>query len=191
MVPRQYCCRRLLFQNKAYKTIIFLLHNDHCSGKARKFFIYWKIFWVQLSFFVCLKFKMSGGEKNRRKMALKNYDKLNSISEGRERKYFLMAPHQKTPNTPSFTVLLGIEISLSVLKGNYIENLCHNIITDTRIISLAIYTILRVSLVVFNVFSSLLKYRKQVINLLHCTRWLWDDILTVLIVYPISAMEII
>jgi hypothetical protein len=71
-----------------------------------------------------------------------------------------MAPHQNqnknepAPNTPSFAVLLGINISLSVLKGNYFGNLCHNIITDTRIISPAIYSILRALLAVFMSFQA-------------------------------------
>ena len=69
-------------------------------------------------------------------MAVKHYDKLNSIKQ--RRKIFLNDPASKSPNTPSFTVLFEINISLSVLKGNYIENLYHNIITDTSIISFAI-----------------------------------------------------
>lgn len=43
--------------------------------------------------------------------------------------------HETRSNTPSFTIY-GINISLSELKGNYIENLCRNIITGIEIISL-------------------------------------------------------
>lgn len=86
-------------------------------------------------------------------MAMKNYDRLNSISDARN--ISLMASNQTAQTHPRLLVLLEINISLSELKGNYIGNLCHSIITDTRIIFLAVFirsSILRASFVVFNVF---------------------------------------
>lgn len=88
-------------------------------------------------------------------MALKNYDELNSISDG---KHFLNGPASSCPSTPSFTssFSFGINISLSELKGNYIENLCHSIITDTQTpshcFSYSKFNIACLVLDVFNVF---------------------------------------